>query len=114
MADETNPLSDDERAELEALRAEKAAKAKAAAEAAERSELEALRAEKATGEAQAEQAAADRATDEAIAERRERNRKLVEPDVDDDDIKMPIAQKVILVLVAFIMVAVVYYLVRGA
>ena len=45
MADEARPLSDDERAELEALRAEKAARLQREQDARERAELEALRAE---------------------------------------------------------------------
>lgn len=110
---QTNPapqaaaLTDAERAELEALRAEK-----------ERRELEALRAEKtraAQAEAQAEAAAAEdaqlvaaqqRAAHQAaqqeaeqirrIQEQRAKGRALMEPDEDDEDIKMPLGQKIVI------------------
>lgn len=51
MAEEATPLSDEERAELEALRAEKKAREEAEAARKEREELAALRAEKAEAEA---------------------------------------------------------------
>ena len=110
---QTNPvpqaaaLTDAERAELEALRAEK-----------ERRELEALRAEKtraAQAAAQAEAAAAEdaqlvadqqRAARKAaqqeaeqirrIQEQRAKGRALMEPDEDDEDIKMPLGQKIVI------------------
>lgn len=100
-------LTDAERAELEALRAEK-----------ERAELEALRAEKtraAQVEAEAEAAAAEdaqlvaaqqRAARKAaqqeaeqirrIQEQRAKGRALMEPDEDDEDIKMPLGQKIVI------------------
>ena len=100
-------LTDAERAELEALRAEK-----------ERAELEALRAEKtraAQAEAQAEAAVAEdaqlvaeqqRAARQAaqqeaeqirrIQEQRAKGRALMEPDEDDEDIKMPLGQKIVI------------------
>ena len=102
-------LTDAERAELEALRAEK-----------DRRELEALRAEKtravqAEAQAQAEAAAAEdaqlvaaqqRATRQAaqqeaeqvrrIQEQRAKGRALMEPDEDDEDIKMPLGQKIVI------------------
>lgn len=102
-------LTDAERAELEALRAEK-----------ERAELEALRAEKtravqAEAQAQAETAAAEdaqlvaaqqRAAHQAaqqeaeqirrIQEQRAKGRALMEPDEDDEDIKMPLGQKIVI------------------
>ncbi len=100
-------LTDAERAELEALRAEK-----------ERRELEALRAEKtraAQAAAQAEAAAAEdaqlvtaqqraarkSAQQEAkqirrIQEQRAKGRALMEPDEDDEDIKMPLGQKIVI------------------
>ena len=102
-------LTDEERAELEALRAEK-----------ERRELEALRAEKtraaqAEAQAQAEVAAAEdaqlaaaqqRAARQAaqqeaeqirrIQEQRAKGRALMEPDEDDEDIKMPLGQKIVI------------------
>ena len=103
-------LTDAERAELEALRAEK-----------ERAELEALRAEKtratqAKAAAQAEaagvaedaqlRAAQQRAVHQAaqqeaeqirrIQEQRAKGRALMEPDEDDEDIKMPLGQKIVI------------------
>ena len=107
-------LTDAERAELEALRAEK-----------ERRELEALRAEKiraAQAEAQVEadaaaeaaaaaedaqlvadqqRAARQAAQQEAeqirrIQEQRAKGRALMEPDEDDEDIKMPLGQKIVI------------------
>lgn len=103
-------LTDAERAELEALRAEK-----------ERAELEALRAEKtratqAKAAAQVETAAVAEdaqlraaqqhaahqvAQQEAeqirrIQEQRAKGRALMEPDEDDEDIKMPLGQKIVI------------------
>ncbi len=102
-------LTDAERAELEALRAEK-----------ERRELEALRAEKtraaqAEAQVEAEAAAAEdaqlaaaqqRAARQAaqqeakqirrIQEQRAKGRALMEPDEDDEDIKMPLGQKIVI------------------
>ena len=102
-------LTDAERAELEALRAEK-----------ERRELEALRSEKtraaqAAAQAEAEAAAAEdaqlvaaqqRAAHQAaqqeaeqirrIQEQRAKGRALMEPDEDDEDIKMPLGQKIVI------------------
>ncbi|WP_072370221.1 hypothetical protein [Thermophilibacter mediterraneus] len=89
MADRTG-LTDEERAELEELRAEKAARAQAARDAAERAELERLRGERARSEAEREQAARD-------AEARERGRALMEPD--DDDLRMSLGQKIVILAV---------------
>ena len=87
MADET-PLTDEEREELRRLRAEKAARERAQHEAAQKAELERLRAEK----AEAERDALD-------AQRRERAREYMEP---DDDLKMPLGQKIVLLALAVI------------
>ena len=109
-APQASALTDAERAELEALRAEK-----------ERRELEALRAEKtraaqAEAQAKAEAAAAEEdaqlvaaqqraarkaAQQEAeqirrIQEQRAKGRALMEPDEDDEDIKMPLGQKIVI------------------
>lgn len=116
-------LTDAERAELEALRAEKErAELEALRAEKERRELEALRAEKtraaqsaAQAEAQAEAAAAEdaqlvadqqRAVRKAaqqeaeqirrIQEQRAKGRALMEPDEDDEDIKMPLGQKIVI------------------
>lgn len=118
-------LTDAERAELEALRAEKErAELEALRAEKERRELEALRAEKthaaqsaaqAEAQAQAEPAAAEdaqfvaaqqRAARKAaqqeaeqirrIQEQRAKGRALMEPDEDDEDIKMPLGQKIVI------------------
>ena len=115
-------LTDAERAELEALRAEKERRELEALRAEkERAELEALRAEKtraAQAEAQA-QTEADTAPEDAqlvaaqqraarqaaqqeaeqirrIQEQRAKGRALMEPDEDDEDIKMPLGQKIVI------------------
>ncbi len=93
MADQ--PLSDSERAELEQLRAEKAARQEAAEAARERAELEQLRQEQ-------EQADRDAAFDQRIEAARQR----MEP---DDDLKMPLAQKIILLICIVIFVVVLFY-----
>ncbi|OUO35261.1 hypothetical protein [Olsenella sp. An290] len=98
MADETG-LTDEERAELEQLRAEKAARERAQRDAAERAELERLRRQREEGEA-------ERARLERDASARERGRRLMEP---DDDLRMPLGQKVVIlavVLVALVWLAV--------
>lgn len=114
-------LTDAERVELEALRAEKERRELEALRAEkERAELEALRAEKtraAQAEAQAEAEAAavedaqlvaaqQRAAHQAaqqeaeqirrIQEQRAKGRALMEPDEDDEDIKMPLGQKIVI------------------
>ena len=111
-------LTDAERAELEALRAEKERRELEALRAEkERAELEALCAEK-TRAAQAEaavqaevdaaaesedqqRAARQAAQQEAeqirrIQEQRAKGRALMEPDEDDEDIKMPLGQKIVI------------------
>ena len=117
-------LTDAERAELEALRAEKERRELEALRAEkERAELEALRAEKtraaqsaaqAAAQAEAEAAAEDAqlvaaqqrtarqaAQQEAeqirrIQEQRAKGRALMEPDEDDEDIRMPLGQKIVI------------------
>jgi multidrug efflux pump subunit AcrA (membrane-fusion protein) len=87
MSDDAKPLSDEERSELEALRAEKERRERAAKAAADRDELERLRRQQA-------QAEADAAEDARIREIQRRTHDLVEP---DDDLRMPLMQKVVLV-----------------
>ena len=107
---QTAALTDAERAELEALRAEKECR-----------ELEALRAEKtratqtktaaqveasAVAEDAQLRAAQQRAAHQAaqqeaeqirrIQEQRAKGRALMEPDEDDEDIKMPLGQKIVI------------------
>lgn len=108
-------LTDAERAELEALRAEKERRELEALRAEkDRRELESLRAEKtraaqaeaAVGEdaqlvAEQQRAARQAAQQEAeqirrIQEQRAKGRALMEPDEDDEDIKMPLGQKIVI------------------
>lgn len=111
-------LTDAERAELEALRAEKERRELEALRAEkERAELEALRAEKtraaqaeaavqaevdAAVESEAQQRAARQAVQQEaeqirrIQEQRAKGRALMEPDEDDEDIKMPLGQKIVI------------------
>ena len=89
MAD-NNGLTDEERAELEQLRAEKAAREQAQRDAAERAELARLRAQRAQTEA-------ERAREARDAEARERGRALMEPD--EDDLKMSSGQKIVILAV---------------
>lgn len=103
MADDARPLSDEERAELEALRAEKAAREAREQAARERAELEALRTQHAQAQVQAQaqtraqastpQRRVESAEDRRIREQRERGAQLMEP---DDDLNMPMGQKVVL------------------
>ena len=83
-------LTDEERAELEQLRAEKAARQQAERDAAERAELERLRAQRATDEA-------ERAARAREAQARERGRALMEPD--EDDLRMPLGQKIVILAI---------------
>lgn len=111
-------LTDAERAELEALRAEKERRELEALRAEkERAELETLRAEKtraaqaeaavqaevdAAVESEAQQRAARQAVQQEaeqirrIQEQRAKGRALMEPDEDDEDIKMPLGQKIVI------------------
>lgn len=87
---ENSGLTDQERAELEELRAEKAARQQAEKDAAECAELERLRAQRAEGEAA-------RAAAQRDAEARERGRKLMQPD--EDDLRMPLGQKIVILAI---------------
>ena len=111
-------LTDAERAELEALRAEKERRELEALRAEkDRRELESLRAEKtraaqaeaatqaevdAAVESEAQQRAARQAVQQEaeqirrIQEQRAKGRALMEPDEDDEDIKMPLGQKIVI------------------
>ncbi len=94
MAD-TSGLTDEERAELEQLRAEKAARESAARDAAERAELERLRAQRAASEQ-------ERAAERRDAAARERGRRLMQPD--DEELRMPLGQKVVILAVVGVVV----------
>lgn len=90
-------LSEEERAELEQLRAEIAARQQAERDAAERAELDRLRAEKQRS-AIAEKASREEAARAAqLAADREHARKLMEPD--EDDLKMAPGQKIVIAAV---------------
>ena len=111
-------LTDAERAELEALRAEKERRElEALRTEKDRRELESLRAEKtraaqaeaatqaevdAAVESEAQQRAARQAVQQEaeqirrIQEQRAKGRALMEPDEDDEDIKMPLGQKIVI------------------
>ncbi len=93
-------LTDDERRELEELRAEKAKRQEAAKAAQERAELEHLRSEKAVAAKEQEEIRREQA-------QRERGRKLMEP---DDDLKMPLGQKI--TIAAFAGFAIIFLLVN--
>lgn len=120
MADGAQPLTDEERAELEALRAEKAARLEREQAERERAELEALRAESAqakAGESPAQGAVTQRQSqpattaqrrvesseDRRIREARARGEKLMKP---DDDLRMPTGQKFVLAGIALLVVIV--------
>ena len=128
-------LTDAERAELEVLRAEKERRELEALRAEkERAELEALRAEKtraaqaeaavqaevdAAVESEAQQRAARQAAQQEaeqirrIQEQRAKGRALMEPDEDDEDIKMPLGQKIVIgtvVILAVIFVVIQFIL----
>lgn len=94
MAD-TSGLTDEERAELEQLRAEKAARESAARDAAERAELERLRTQRAASEQ-------ERAAERRDAAARERGRRLMQPD--DEELRMPLGQKVVILVVVGVVV----------
>ena len=87
-------LTDAERAELETLRAEKTRAAQA--EAAVQAEVDAV------AESEAQQRAARQAAQQEaeqmrrIQEQRAKGRALMEPDEDDEDIKMPLGQKIVI------------------
>ena len=109
MADQNStPLTDEERAELEALRAEKAAREEAERARKERAELEALRAESKKAESAPAPAPAPQPKRQAPAPRPADHeprtfgqRMVMTPEETDDDgiPKMPPAQKIIILIV---------------
>jgi Flp pilus assembly protein TadB len=98
MTPDDAPLNEEERAELERLRAEKATQQKAARAAQERAELERLKVDKLRSKQEAAAIAHEQ-------EQRERGRKLMQPD--EDDLKMPVGQKIVLAALAVLVVAVI-------
>lgn len=132
MADQTaTPLTDEEREELEALRAEKARRAEEERARVEREELEALRAEQERVDAEilAERAAEERAARKVPAAKDISSRPAPQPaptpspkektfgermvtssTVDDDGIPtMPVAQKIIIAVALVAVVAFIIY-----
>ncbi len=132
MADQTaTPLTDEEREELEVLRAEKARRAEEERARVEREELEALRAEQERVDAEilAERAAEERAARKAPAAKDASSRPAPQPaptpspkektfgermvtssTVDDDGIPtMPVAQKIIITVALVAVVAFIIY-----
>jgi hypothetical protein len=107
MSQDAAPLSDEERAELEELRAEKAALEAAERARKERAELERLRAQSAQREAIAQQEAMADARARAA---RERASKFMEP---GDDLSMPLGQRIVLIGLALVVIAIVVALVLG-
>lgn len=115
MADTpTRPLTEDERAELEALRAEKARREQEARDRAERAELEALRAEQVAARVELrpapERAAFDPRTLDEPGSKSFGERMVTSDAVDDDGIPtMPPAQKLILVVCALAIIGFIVY-----
>ena len=104
------PLSDAERAELEELRAQKAEREALEQARRERAELERLRAERdreLTGDTGAR---SDDGSQEQLSAR-ERGRRLMEP---GEDLSMPLGQKIVLVAVALIVLAVIASVLFGS
>ena len=109
MADqEATPLTDEERAELEALRAEKAAREEAERARKERAELEALRAESQAAQEPKKASASPAQAPAADHEPRTFGQRMVmTPETDDpDDIPgMPPAQKIIIAVLLVVVIA---------
>ncbi|MGN0286167.1 MAG: hypothetical protein ACI4B6_00655 [Atopobiaceae bacterium] len=130
MSDDSRPLSDEERAELEQLRAEKARRQQEERDRRERAELEQLRAQKRQAQKEGhatssydneppmksaeqleeererrEQQRVEAIRDARDAELRERGREFMEP---GDDLRMPKGQK--LVILGVVVVVVIFVL----
>lgn len=104
MQDNAAPLTDDERAELELLRAQKAAREEEERARQERAELERLRAESVSATRSEAQRDRARQKDARVRAAREYGHKLMEP---GDDLSMPLGQKIVLGVLALIVVAIV-------
>ncbi len=96
MADDQMPLTADERAELEQLRAEKLERERAERARRERAELEQLRSERAVRN--------QTSSVETTGGSRPEKRSIMEP---DDDLSMPLGQKIVLVALALVVLAIV-------
>ena len=96
MTDEQTPLTAAERAELEQLRAEKRERERAAQVRRERAELEQLR---------SMHGAHERKSDDGGAKETQKGkRSIMEP---NDDLSMPLGQKIVLTAIALIVLAVI-------
>lgn len=105
-SEDSTPLTDEERAELEALREAKRAADEAARERAEREELERLR----KNQKYAQEDAAYYAEREQRKEKRRQERE--NPDYSLDDLPpMPLKQKVVLAVGIALFVVLVFYLI---
>lgn len=98
MESDATPLSEDERRELEELRAQKREREEAEQAMRERRELERLRSEQAQASA-SRTADGNRQLREQAA--RERGRRLMEP---GEDLSMPPGQKIVLAIVFLIVI----------
>ncbi|MDO4805641.1 MAG: hypothetical protein Q4A07_00190 [Coriobacteriales bacterium] len=98
MESDATPLSEDERRELEELRAQKREREEAEQAMRERRELERLRSEQAQASA-SRTADGNRRLREQAA--RERGRRLMEP---GEDLSMPPGQKIVLAIVFLIVI----------
>lgn len=124
MTDQNTPLSDEERAELEALRAEKARREEEERTRKERAELEALRAEQAAADAPASQKPAAAKPRRAPAPREPAidpenltfGQKMVmtKDEVDEDGVPpMPPAQKLIIAVGVVLLIVAGFWLVKN-
>lgn len=124
MTDQNTPLSDEERAELEALRAEKARREEEERARKERAELEALRAEQAAADAPASQKPAAAKPRRAPApqepavdpEHLTFGQKMVmtKDEVDEDGVPpMPPAQKLIIAVGVVLLIVAGFWLVKN-
>ena len=110
MAGDETPLSAQERAELEELRAQKAAREQAEQARRERAELEELRRQSAREAQVAQESEEARAREQRSREARERGRQLMEP---GDDLSMPLGQRLVLVALALIVIGIIVAFVWG-
>ena len=123
MTDQNTPLSDEERAELEALRAEKARREEEERARKERAELEALRAEQAAADAPVPQTPASKPrrapeTQEPVVdpENLTFGQKMVmtKDEVDEDGVPpMPPAQKLIIAIGVVLLVVAGFWIVKN-
>lgn len=123
MTDQNTPLSDEERAELEALRAEKARREEEKRARKERAELEALRAEQAAADAPVPQTPASKprrapGTQEPVVdpENLTFGQKMVmtKDEVDEDGVPpMPPAQKLIIAIGVVLLVVAGFWIVKN-